>query len=60
MGLRVGDRLERCGELGYDRVPLSGNRYQVGLPSLTLTVEDGIITAMESCDGLRYVGSIFY
>lgn len=56
----MGDRLERCGELGYDRVPLSGDRYQVGLPSLTLTVEDGIITAMESCDGLRYVGSIFY
>lgn len=59
-GLRVGDAVERCGELGYDRVPLSGKHYQMGLQSLTLTVEDGVITAMESCDGLRYVGSIFY
>ena len=59
-GLRAGDPVERCGELGYDRVPLSGNRYQMGLQSLTLTVENNVITAMESCDGLRYVGSIFY
>lgn len=59
-GLRVGDSLDRCSELGYDRFLNSGNRYRAGLQSLTLTEEDGVITGMESCDGLRYVGYIFY
>jgi len=59
-GLKVGDSVERCGELGYDKMPGSVYRYQMGLQTLTLTVEDGVVTAMESCDGLHYVGSIFY
>jgi len=59
-GLKVGDSVERCSELGYDEMWVIDCHYRVGLQSLTLTVEDGVITGMESFDGARYVGNIFY